>query len=79
MQLLAASAAHLDAELGAILLVGKGQILIGCGQGALNLQALRLNRGKGTVLGPREARNGFPQLFRPGARFDPNGDSPASG
>lgn len=74
-----ASAARLDAEPGAILLAGKGRILIACGQGALNLEALRLNRGKGNVLGPREARNGFSQLFRPGARFDLHGDSSASG
>ena len=74
-----ASAARLDAEPGAVLLAGKGRILIACGQGALNLEALRLNRGKGNVLGPREARNGFSQLFRPGARFDLHGDSSASG
>ena len=74
VQMLAASAsaAILDAEPGTILPAGKGRILIACGQGALNLEALRLNRGQGKVLGPREARNGFPQLFRPGARFDGN-------
>ena len=76
VQLLAATAAAgtWDAVPGTILPAGKEEILVACGEGALRLQALRLNRGKGNVLGPREARNGFPRLFHPGARFDGNRD-----
>lgn len=81
VQMLAASAAPgaSDAAPGTILPAGRKEILVACGEGALRLQALRLNRGKGNVLGPGEARNGFPQLFHPGARFDGNRDSSPSG
>ena len=57
------------AEPGIILESRKRQILVSCGSGALSLHALKVNRGKGQTLAPADARNGFPGLFFPGARF----------
>ena len=71
VQILAASPReHAEtAEPGAILPSGRRELLVACGSGALSIEALRLNRGKGRTLSPADARNGFPDLFRPGARF----------
>ncbi len=54
---------------GTLLASGKQELLVACGAGALAIESLRVIRGKGRVLAPRDARNGFPGLFRPGARF----------
>lgn len=58
-----------NAPPGEILAANRQNILVACGEGALQLQAIRLSLGKGSVLGPAEAVNGFGQLFQPGARF----------
>ena len=57
------------AEPGTVLRSGRREILVACGCGALAIGSLKVNRGKGRTMGPADARNGFPDLFRPGARF----------
>ena len=57
------------AKPGTILAADAKQILVACGQDALQLTAIKLNRGKGKVLGPAEALNGFAGLFRQGNCF----------
>ena len=42
---------------------------IACGVGGLSLRTVQLNRGKGTPLSIRAAVNGYPRVFRDGARF----------
>ena len=60
---------HGNAEPGAILPSDRHEILVACGSGALAIESVKVIRGKGRALGPNDARNGFPGLFRPGARF----------
>ena len=57
------------AEPGTVLPSGRREILVACGSGALAVDSLKVNRGKGRTMGSADARNGFPDLFRPGARF----------
>ena len=66
-----------SASPGAILAADREQILVACGQDALQLTAIRLNRGKGKVLRPADALNGFGGLFRQGNRFRAIIDGPA--
>lgn len=54
---------------GEILAANRKEILVACGDGALSVKSLRLNLGKGAVLGPAEAVNGYGELFQPGACF----------
>lgn len=54
---------------GEILAANRKEVLVACGEDALSLRSLRLNLGKGAVLGPAEAVNGYRDLFRPGACF----------
>lgn len=54
---------------GEILAASRKEILVACGEDALSLRSLRLNLGKGAVLGPAEAMNGYGGLFRLGACF----------
>ncbi len=71
VQLLAARpcASPVVAEPGTILPSGRHEILVACGTGALTLQLLKVNRGQGRAIGAEAARNGFPDLFHPGARL----------
>ena len=57
------------AEPGTVLPSGRREILVACGSGALAVDSLKVNRGKGRTVSSADARNGFPDLFRPGARF----------
>ena len=57
------------AEPGTVLPSPRGEILVACGSGAVAIDSLKVIRGKGRAMGPGDARNGFPDLFRPGARF----------
>ena len=57
------------AKPGTILPSDKHEIVVACGSGALSLERMKVSRGKGTAIGPRDARNGFPDLIRPGARL----------
>ena len=54
---------------GTIVTANRHGLIIACGTGALKITRLRLNRGKGTALGPAEAINGFGDLFRKGNQF----------
>ena len=56
---------------GVIVAANRHGIVAACGTGALKIKQLRLNRGKGTTLGPAEAINGFGDLFRTGNQFKP--------
>ena len=60
---------HAQSRPGEILAANRKEILVACGTGALSLKSLRLNLGKGSVLGPAEAVNGYGGLFQPGACF----------
>ena len=42
---------------------------VGCGTGALLLETVQLARGKGRPMAAADAANGYPGLFKPGARF----------
>ena len=57
------------AEPGAILPSARHEVLVACGSGTLAIEALKVIRGKGRAMGAGDAKNGFPDLFRPGARF----------
>lgn len=71
VQLLAGQAIQTEAKgrPGEILKANRKEILVACGEGALRLTSMRLNLGKGSVLGPAEALNGFAALFQAGALF----------
>ena len=51
---------------GTIIQADKNGIWVQCGSGVLNLLQMRLNRGKGGLLGYKDAINGFADLFAPG-------------
>jgi methionyl-tRNA formyltransferase len=55
---------------GTILTTDHRAIAIQCGERALVVTRLALDRGKGSVLGAADAVNGYGTLFRPGRRFD---------
>ena len=71
VQLLDAQAVQTEAKgrPGEILKANRKEILVACGEGTLRLKSMRLNLGKGSVLGPAEALNGFAALFQTGALF----------
>ncbi len=54
---------------GEVVRANRQEIRVACGDGALRLNAIRLDRGKGSILGPAEAVNGFRDLFQPSACF----------
>ncbi len=71
VQLLAGEALSESArcEPGEIVMANRQGLIAACGNGALKIKQLRLNRGKGATLGAVEAVNGFGDLFRKGNRF----------
>lgn len=54
---------------GTIVRADKSGIQVQCGCGLLNLLQLRLNRGKGALLGYKDALHGFAHLFRTGVQL----------
>jgi len=54
---------------GTILAASKSGILVRCGEGALRIEQLQLDRGKGKPVTAAAALNGFPELFAVGNRF----------
>ena len=59
---------ELDSQMvGSILRIDKGGIFIRCKDGVLNLTKLRMIGGKGAILSPSSALNGFPHIFNKGA------------
>ncbi len=61
-------AQELDSQMvGGILRIDKSGIFIRCKDGVLNLTKLRMIGGKGAILSPSSALNGFPHIFNKGA------------
>ncbi len=59
---------ELDSQtIGSILGIDKSGIFIRCRDGVLNLTKLRMIGGKGAILNPSSALNGFPHIFKKGA------------
>ncbi len=57
------------ASAGEILPAGKGQIVVACGSGALSIESLQINTGKGKVMDAAAALNGYASLLAPGNAF----------
>ncbi len=69
MNVLAASAIPANAPPGELVKHGRS-FAVGCGAGALVLETVQLARGKGRPMTALSAANGYPDLFKPGARCD---------
>ena len=69
MNVLAASAIPANAQPGELVKHGRG-FAVGCGAGALALETVQLARGKGRPMAAASAANGYPDLFKHGARCD---------
>lgn len=54
---------------GTLIDISKSGILIQCATDLLQITSLKVERGKGAVLNPAAAMNGFADLFTPGAKF----------
>lgn len=68
VQILAATALPTDkfsisSKPGALVDAGKKRLIVECGAGLLQLDRLRLNRGKGLVMDAAAARNGYADVF----------------
>jgi methionyl-tRNA formyltransferase len=61
-----ATASSVSQPPGTILSADKHGILIACGEGALRITRLQLNRGKGTAMDAAAAVNGYADVFTPG-------------
>lgn len=58
---------------GSIVKADKSGIYVACEASTLRITQLRLNKGKGGVLSPQQALNGYPALFSPGQSLNPHG------
>lgn len=75
VQFLAASVLDgdpIEAKPGTVLIARKGRLIIQCGTGQLQLQRLRINKGKGLPMDTAAAINGFQRFLPEGAQFDAN-------
>ncbi len=54
---------------GRILRVDRAGLWVTCGQGALCIPEIQLNRGKGTAMKAKAAANGYPEILRAGRRL----------
>ena len=70
LRILSAAVESRSGEPGMVLEADGPAITVACGQGALRIRELQLSRGKGRPMSAQAAINGYPNLFRPGARFD---------
>ena len=68
VNVLAARAAPAAAPCGELVKQGRA-FAVGCGTGTLILDRVQLARGQGRPMAAADAANGFPDLFKPGARF----------
>lgn len=68
VNILAAKATPDRAPPGELVKCGR-QFQVGCGTGALLLETVQLARGKGRPMAAADAANGYPSLFKPGARL----------
>ncbi len=57
---------------GTLLIARKGRLIIQCGIGQLQIQRLRINKGKGLPMDTAAAINGFQRFLPEGAQFDAN-------
>ncbi len=66
---------------GTITCVTKDNLIVACGSGSLSISEVKLSRGKARALPIRSVRNGYPELFEAGFRFDskPGGVTALSG
>ena len=61
---------------GTLLMARKGRLIIQCGSGQLQIQRLRINKGKGLPMDTAAAINGFQRFLPEGTQFDAgNADS----
>lgn len=67
------------AEPGTIVDVTKSGIRVQCATDILQITRLKVEKGKGSVLDPAAAINGYGNLFRPGARFAPHSEHISTG
>lgn len=51
---------------------GRKRIVVACGVGSLEIQQLKINRGKGAVMDAAATRNGYGDVFYPGVVFSAN-------
>ena len=75
IQLLAASVldeAPTQATPGTLLIARKGRLIIQCGVGQIQIDRLRINKGKGLAMDTAAAINGFQRFLPEGAQFDAN-------
>ena len=72
VHILAAKATLDRAPPGELVKCGR-EFRVGCGTGALLLETVQLARGKGRPMAAADAANGYPSLFKPGARFHGRG------
>lgn len=70
LRVLAAEIGRGAGEPGTLLEVDGQAITVACGEGSVRIRELQLSRGKGRPMSVQAALNGYPKLFRPGARFD---------
>jgi methionyl-tRNA formyltransferase len=61
---------------GTIVVARKGQFVVQCGTDQLQVQRLRINKGKGLPMDAAAAINGFQRFLPEGAQFDADGVSP---
>lgn len=78
VQLLSAQVITADsaAAPGTIVAARKGQFVVQCGTDQLQVQRLRINKGKGLPMDAAAAINGFQRFLPEGAQFDADGVSP---
>ncbi|MAZ45930.1 MAG: methionyl-tRNA formyltransferase [Gammaproteobacteria bacterium] len=58
---------------GSIIKSDKTGIYVACNASTLRITKLRLNKGKGGLLSPQQALNGYPALFSPGQSLNSHG------
>jgi methionyl-tRNA formyltransferase len=75
VQFLAASVldeAPTTAAPGTLLIARKGRLIVQCGTGQIQIDRLRINKGKGLPMDTAAAINGFQRFLPEGAQFDAN-------
>ena len=68
----ALSSTSTPAAPGTLLMARKGRLIIQCGIGQLQIQRIRINKGKGLPMDTAAAMNGFQRFLPEGAQFDAN-------
>lgn len=63
------TANHQPMAAGTQLDAGKKRLVVACGNGCLEVEQLKINRGKGAAMNAAAARNGYADVFSPGRVF----------